>query len=68
MLPKLHKEKFSCRPIINCINHPTSKVCSFIDLFLKPIVSKLKTVIKNSQDLLQRLNSIKIKESINKLF
>ncbi len=29
ILPKLHKDKFSVRPIINCRNHPTSRLCAF---------------------------------------
>ena len=32
ILPKLHKSKFSCRPIINCVDHPTSLICLFIDV------------------------------------
>ena len=67
LLPKLHKAKFSTRLIINCIRHPTESLCSFVDQFLKEIVSKLSTVLKDSQDLLQRLNSIK-SNSIKKLF
>ena len=60
LLPKLHKEKFSIRAIINCISHPTEKICKFVDAFLKPIVSKLPTVLKDSQDLLQRINDFKL--------
>jgi hypothetical protein len=60
LLPKLHKDKFSVRAIINCINHPTEKLCKFVDAFLKPIVSKLPTVLRDSQDLLQRINNLKL--------
>ena len=68
LLPKLHKEKFSIRAIINCINHPTENLCKFVDTFLKPIVSELPTVLKDSQDLLQRINDLKINKSITKMY
>ena len=53
LLPKLHKNKFSCRPIINSINHPTSKLCMLVDLILKPIISDIAVILKDSQQLLQ---------------
>jgi len=61
LLPKLHKDKFSCRLIINCIKHPTSRLCQFVDLFLKPIVNNLNPIIKDSQDLLNRLDKLSLK-------
>ncbi len=43
LLAKLHKPKFSWRPVINCKDHPNSKICNIIDLILKPIVIKTET-------------------------
>ena len=68
LLPKLHKDKFGVRAIINCINHPTEKLCKLVDSFLKPIVAGLPTVLKDSQDLLLRLNSKKYYNIRNKIF
>ena len=59
ILAKIHKEKFDIRPIISCIDHPTSKICSVIDQLLKPIVNSIKTILKDSQQLLQIANSKK---------
>ena len=42
--------------------------CRFVDLFLKDIVSQLPTVLKDSQELLQRLNSPEFKNIRNNLF
>ncbi|CAF1008423.1 unnamed protein product [Brachionus calyciflorus] len=56
ILPKIHKDKFGIRPIINCLNHPTSILCLFIDQFLQPLVKECGTVIKDSQEVLQILN------------
>jgi hypothetical protein len=67
LLPKLHKDKFGVRAIINCINHPTEKLCKLVDSFLKPIVVGLPTVLKDSQDLLQRFEKFKPR-NINKMF
>ena len=66
LLPKLHKTKFDTRLIINCIKHPTESLCSFVDLFLKNIVVNLPPVLKDSQDLLQRL--IKNKKRVSQLY
>ena len=66
LLPKLHKDKFGVRAIINCINHPTEKLCKLVDSFLKPIVAGLPTVLKDSQDLLQRFEKFKPR-NINKM-
>ena len=53
LLPKLHKEKFSCRTIINCRNHPTSNLSLLINLILQPFVQSRQSYIRDSQQLLQ---------------
>jgi hypothetical protein len=53
LLAKMHKVKFGWRPIINSINHPTSKVCYFLDFIFKPHVLKSDSYIKDSQNLIQ---------------
>ncbi len=68
LLPKIHKQKFGIRQINNCIKHPTEKICHFVDLFLKEIVGNLPTVLKDSQELLQKLNSPEFKSVKNNLF
>ena len=52
-LPKLHKNKFSIRPIINYQNHITSKLCHLIDFILQPYIKKFPSYIKDSQNLIQ---------------
>ena len=54
LLPKLHKSKFSCRPIINCVSHPTSLICLLIDLVLQPFVFSCESYLKDSQNLIQK--------------
>ena len=50
---KLHKSKFGIRPIVNCNNNITSKLCLFIDLLLKPLVRETESFLQDSQHLLQ---------------
>ena len=63
ILIKLHKEKFGIRPIINSINHPTSNLSYFIDLFLQPFVQNSESYIKDSQNLIQFCNSLNFSNS-----
>lgn len=53
MMAKLHKKSFGWRPILNCINHPTSKLSMFFDFLIKPIIVESTTYIKDSQNLIQ---------------
>ena len=67
ILPKIHKDKFGTRPIINCINHPTSNISQFIDYILQPHVRLSKSYIKDSQHLIQKLESLIIPKETIKL-
>lgn len=60
LLPKLHKTKFSSRPIINCISHPTSNICLLIDLILKPFVMETESYIQDSQNLIQKTQDLNL--------
>lgn len=60
ILPKLHKEKFGIRPIINCIDSPTSQICLFVFLLLHPFVVCTESYLQDSQHLLQLLANIDV--------
>lgn len=64
ILPKLHKSKFSTRPIINCINHPTSNLSFLIDFLLQPYVKLSQSFIQDSQNFLQKLNNERFPSNI----
>ena len=49
MMPKLHKNKFGIRPIINCDCHPTSRISLLIDCLLKPLVYITESFIQDAQ-------------------
>ena len=65
ILIKLHKVKLGVRPIINSINHPTSKLSHFIDLFLQPYVKESNSYIKDSQNLIQDCNDLRLDNTTN---
>ena len=67
ILPKLHKENFSVRPIINCKMHFTSNLCLLIDLLLKPFVKNMPSYIQDSQQLIQETTNLKLVDNV-KLF
>ena len=58
LLAKLHKPSFSWRAIINCKNHPTSKISMVFDFLIKPIIIKTESYIKDSQNLIQFCENI----------
>ena len=52
-MPKVHKEKFSVRPIMNFRVHFTSYLCLLVDLIRRPFVLKCSFYLKDSTQLLQ---------------
>ena len=60
ILPKIHKEKFSVRPIVNCRDHFTSDLCLLVDLILRPFVVACSSYIKDSTQLLQETRDLEL--------
>ena len=58
LLPKIHKEKVPGRPITNAIGCATSTIAEFVNHQLQPLVEKLKSYIKDTTDLLNKLSKI----------
>jgi len=54
VLMKIHKNKFSTRPIINCRSHPTENLSWLVDTLLKPLIVLTESYIQDSQNLLQK--------------
>ncbi len=62
LLAKLHKPIFSWRPIVNCKDHPNSRICFVIDYILKLIVIKTETYLRDSQNLIQKIKDLYFEE------
>ena len=63
ILPKLHKQKFGLRPIINYQKNPTSNIAKFLEYLLHPYVKKFDSFLKDSQNLLQDSSNLKLNNS-----
>jgi hypothetical protein len=61
-LPKIHKNKFSIRPIINYQGQPTETLCFFIDCILQPFVIEMDSYIKDSTSILQLCDKMILKD------
>jgi hypothetical protein len=71
-LPKIHKPVSSWskngkvppgRPIITNTNSADTKVSSYIDSFLQPIVNQQPHILKNSEELLAELSNVTVNEN-----
>ena len=54
ILLKLHKNKFSIRPIISYKSNPTSNLCILLDIIIRPFVENCTSYIKDFQNLIQK--------------
>ncbi len=59
-LPKVHKENFSVRPIVNFRDHFTSDLCLLVDLIPRPFFVECSSYIKDSTQLLQETRDLEI--------
>lgn len=57
-LKKLHKGPREVRPIVSGSSGPTEKVSAFIDLWLRPLVQKVPSYLRDSSDLISKLESL----------
>ena len=60
MLPKIHKEKTppKGRFIVSGNGCPIEKISEFVDHFLKPIVPKLKSHVKDTTNFVKQIRKI----------
>ena len=58
ILPKVHKPGNPGRPIVSSNGHPTERISRFIDHHLQPLVHKLPSYVKDTNDFLNKLLTI----------
>ena len=58
--PKIHKSltKPPGRPIVSGIESLTVNISTFVDFFLRPIVEKIPSYVKDSGDLIKTLDQL----------
>jgi hypothetical protein len=62
LLPKIHKPIITGRPIIAGIGGPLEKISTFVDYFLKPIVTQQPTYVKDTSDFIKKIEQTNIPE------
>ncbi|XP_068113208.1 uncharacterized protein [Hyperolius riggenbachi] len=62
ILPKVHKDKSNPpgRPIVSGIGGLSEKCCSFIDFFLQPHVVSLDSYVRDSTDILTKIQDVQM--------
>ena len=58
VLPKVHKLGNPGRPIVSSNSHPTERISHFVDYHLWPLVHKLPSFVKDTNDFLNKLPAI----------
>ena len=58
ILPKIHKPGNPGRPIVSSNSHPTERLSHFVDYYLQPLVHKLPSFVKDTNDFLNKLLTI----------
>ena len=58
LLPKIHKIGVPGRPIVSAINSPTENISEYVDFFLKPLNMKPPSYVRDTKDLLMRLQTL----------
>ena len=58
ILPKVNKPGNPGRPIVSSNSHPTERLSHFIDYHLQPLVQKLPSFVKDTNDFLNKLLTI----------
>ena len=56
ILPKIHKHGNPGRPIVSSNGHPTERISQFVNYYLKPLVHKTASFIKDTTHFLNKLN------------
>jgi hypothetical protein len=59
-LKKLHKGPHEVRPIVSGSSGPTEKLSAFLDVWLKPLLPSIPSHIRDSSDLITKLEQLKL--------
>jgi len=58
LLPKLHKPGCPGRPVISGCSTPTERISEFVDNNLRPLVPKINSYVKDTNDFLRKLGEL----------
>ena len=57
--PKIHTEGNPCYPLVSSVDCYTGNISKYIDHYLQPIVKKIPSYVKGTQDFLKKLEKVK---------
>ena len=60
MLPKIHKRLFNVpgRSVVSNTNYHTRNISSFLDYHLQPLLQKVKSYVKDTNDFLRKIRDL----------
>ena len=61
--PKIHKDNYPERPVINSINCHISEIARFVDHHPKPFVKEIPSYIKDTNNFVSKINNCKTPEN-----
>ena len=59
LVPKIHKKNNPGRPVISSVNCHTTKLSKYVDHFIQPLAKKVKSYIRDTTDLINKIKHIK---------
>ena len=63
-LRKIHKNPMGIRPIVSSCEGPTENISQFIDYWLQPIMKALPSFLKDTTQLINELNNLRVETEI----
>ena len=58
LLPKIHKENNTGRPVVSSINSHTTKSSEFVDYYLQPFVKSLRSYVQDTTNFINKIESV----------
>ena len=58
LLPKIHKKNIPGRPVISSINCHTTNLSRYVDYYIQPLATKVKSYIRDTTDFINKLQNI----------
>ena len=58
LLPKIHKKNNPGRPVVASTNCHTTKLSKYVDHFIQPLTQKVRSYIRDTTDLLNKIRNI----------
>ena len=68
MFPKIHKANNPGRPIVSAVSYPSSKIATFLDAILTPLVQQLPTFVMYASDSLRIFDAFRFTTEHRYLF